>query len=68
MPVEIREIVIRATVEEAASGEGGEEKPAPPGVSPASGPRPGSGAKQRSQLVAECVEAVMEILRERRER
>lgn len=53
MPIEIKELVIRATVE----GGGGDRK--------------GAGKKRelaREEIVAECVEQVMEILRMQRER
>ena len=55
MPVEIRELVIRATVE---SGEG-EKRPAKP--------QEGGGDSQEA-LIAEVVEQVLEILRKERER
>ena len=63
MPIEIRELVIRATVEE--------EPHAGPGKPPAtraSGPPPGANATERARLIAECVDQVMEVLRERKER
>jgi hypothetical protein len=34
----------------------------------ASGPPPGAGATERARLIAECVDQVMEVLRERKER
>lgn len=52
MPIEIRELVIRATVE---SG----ETPAAE-VSPA--------MPRRDELVAECVEQVLDVLRKQKER
>jgi hypothetical protein len=54
MPVEIRELVIRATVE---SGEG-EKQPA----------KPEAGGKADQEMIAEVVEQVLEILRKERER
>ncbi len=53
MPIEIRELVIRATVVDKGSEPAKEEKP-------------GSGAPK--DIVAECVEQVMRILRAERER
>ncbi len=58
MPIEIRELVIKATVEsQGQSGGGG-------GAAGGGGP----DAKQRQQIVAECVEQVMEIIRQKSER
>ena len=53
MPIEIKELVIRATVEQSGADKkaGGRES-----------------GKDRSELVAECVEQVLEILRKRGER
>lgn len=53
MPIEIRELVIRATVgkEEEKGKKGG-----------------GMDEASREEIVAECVEQVMEILRRRNER
>jgi len=53
MPVQVNEIIIRAVVE---SGTGG------------GGATPGSGTDGMEALVSECVEQVLEILREREER
>ncbi len=55
MPIEIRELVIKATVE--SEGQSG-------GAAGGGGP----DAKQRQQIVAECVEQVMEIIRQKSER
>lgn len=64
MPLEIRELVIRATVEEDSAAAAGETaRPAASG-----GPAPGAAASDRARLIAECVEQVMEALRERKER
>jgi len=54
MPIEIREIVIRTTVgtNEAAQGP--------------SGPTP--KREEREELIQECVEQVMEVLKEKAER
>ncbi len=58
MPVEIRELVIRATIGvEADSSGGGERKPVNK-----------KGDQDREALVSECVEQVLEILRKERER
>ena len=53
MPIEIRELVIRATVRDdtGAAGAGGAVR-----------------GDEREALVAECIEQVMEILREEKER
>jgi len=59
MPVEIRELVIRATVgEESEAATRNEGRPAPPG----------SASSERTRLIAECVDQVMEVLREQKER
>jgi len=55
MPVEIHELVIRAEVG-SQQGEGSE-----PGESP-------GGAADREQLIRDCVEQVMEIIRQKEER
>jgi hypothetical protein len=63
MPIEIRELVIRATVEgEPQAG------PGKPPATMASEPPPGSSETERARLIAECVDQVMEVLRERKER
>lgn len=57
MPIEIRELHIRVSVN------------APSGSKPAGAPGSAPGGDQdRETLVAECVEHVLEILREGRER
>ncbi len=58
MPIEIRELHIRVSVS------------APAGGRPAGAPGgdPGADAAGRQALVAECVEQVLEVLRDRRER
>ena len=53
MPIEIRELVIRTTVQESAGGK-------------TSG-RDG-GSEDREEIIADCVEQVMAILREQEER
>ncbi|MES2922819.1 MAG: DUF5908 family protein [Verrucomicrobiota bacterium] len=58
MPIEIRQLVIRTTVID--------EEPA--ATSPAAPNKPTGVKSDRSAIVAECVEQVMEILREERER
>jgi Family of unknown function (DUF5908) len=63
MPIEIRELVIRATVEEEPQAGGGK-----PSASATSGSSPGANATERAKLIAECVDQVMEVLREQRER
>ena len=56
MPIEIRELVIRATVE--PGGGAGQQK--------STGKQ--EAGKEREELIAECVEQVLEILRKERER
>ena len=53
MPIEIRELVIKAAITE--SGDEG-------------GSRPDSQTLDREQIIADCVEEVMEILRAQLER
>lgn len=55
MPLEIKEIVITASVSELVDGEMGIA---------ASG---GTSEESRAQLIADCVEQVLEILSEKRE-
>ncbi len=56
MPVEIKELVIRATIDAGGGGDGDQ----------------GNGNKgkrhDREAIVSECVEQVMEIMRQQRER
>ena len=54
MPIEIKELIIRASVEDQAKKDSGKEKQQP--------------AEAKLQLVEECVEQVLEILRKERER
>lgn len=58
MPIEIRELHIRMSV---TTPEGG-------GPAGAPGPAPGADGEARQALVAECVEQVVEMLRDQRER
>jgi hypothetical protein len=58
VPIEIKELHIRVSVSTPAPG-----KPAG-----APGPDPGAEGDARHALVAECVEQVLEVLRDRRER
>jgi hypothetical protein len=53
MPIEIKELVIRATVDPGA----GDVKKAPTG-----------DLNAREEIIAECVEQVLEILRRKKER
>jgi hypothetical protein len=64
MPIEIRQLVIRAIIEE-DSGEASGSSEAAGG---AGAPAPGAVASERARLIAECVDQVMETLREQRER
>jgi hypothetical protein len=63
MPIEIRELIIRATVEEESPEGAGK-----PSTTAASGSSAGAGTTERARLIAECVDQVMEILREQKER
>ena len=58
MPIEIKELHIRVSVSSS-----GDSKPAG-----APGPAPGADAEGRQALVSECVEQVLAILRDQRER
>jgi hypothetical protein len=58
MPVEIRELHIKVVVNP--------EEPTAPGAPAARGAEGGNG--DREKLIAECVEQVMYLLREREER
>ena len=58
MPIEIKELHIRVSV----------TAPAAPSPAGAPGPAPGAENESREALVAECVERVLEILRDRKER
>jgi hypothetical protein len=53
MPIEIRELVIRATID---SGEKNDRQSV------------GAADQERNEMVAECVEQVLEILRQKAER
>ena len=55
MPIEIRELIIRAEVSPQQNGGG------------ASGPG-GTAASDREQLIRDCVEQVMELIRQKEER
>ncbi|MDH3974153.1 MAG: DUF5908 family protein [Deltaproteobacteria bacterium] len=55
MPVEIRELVIKASVTESASEQQSVDSSE-------------SGASDREEIIADCVEQVMEILRKQSER
>ena len=54
MPVEIRELVIRATIDSKGKEGGGSNGQASP--------------QQKKEIVEECVEQVLEILRQKNER
>jgi Family of unknown function (DUF5908) len=56
MPIEIKELHIRVSVT------------APAGDRPAGAPGPGPDADARQTLVAECVDQVLQVLRDQRER
>lgn len=61
MPVEIRELIIRTVVT-------GEESGSSPQTASGGQAGGGAGKSNMAEIVAECVEQVMEILREERER
>ncbi|MEX2382291.1 MAG: DUF5908 family protein [Opitutales bacterium] len=65
MPVEIRKLVIRAVVEE--DKEAGSPSMASP-TAPTGGRPPGAASSERARLIAECVDQVMDVLREQKER
>lgn len=56
MPIEIRELVIRASVQSAGEG------------TPTQGAQPPQKAGADEELIATCVEQVLEILRKENER
>jgi uncharacterized protein DUF5908 len=58
VPIEIKELHIRVSVNTPAGS-----KPAG-----APGPDPGAGAEDRQALVAECVDQVLQVLRDQGER
>ena len=58
MPIEIKELHIRVSVNTPAGS-----KPAG-----APGPEPGAEADSRQAIVADCVEQVLQVLRDQRER
>lgn len=60
MPIQIKELVIRATVDE---NSGAENSPAPES-SPGSAPK----GKDRERLIRQCVDEVLEVLRIQNER
>ena len=55
MPIEIRELTIKAVVNNGAPAQGGAQGGA------------GGGGGDKKQIVAECVEKVMEILEKKKE-
>ena len=57
MPIEIKELIIRATVDPSGAGKQGEAPASRKGKQPDGG-----------EIVAQCVEQVLEILRQREER
>ena len=60
MPIEIRELHIRATIEQGAGPEKMEKEP---GAQPA-----GDESKSAEELIATCVEKVLQILQQKTER
>ncbi|KAF0195080.1 MAG: hypothetical protein FD166_3137 [Bacteroidetes bacterium] len=62
MPIEIKELHIRVNVTPPASG----QTPPAPGGSPGQPER--LTGRQRQELIAECVEQVMKILENKKER
>jgi hypothetical protein len=62
MPIEIKELHIRVNVTPPGSGQGGGN----PSAAPGTGGKP--SGKESQDLIAECVERVMEILENKKER
>jgi len=62
MPIEIRELYIKVAVSEGTETEGGNSGPA------SSGDTEGGNAMSNEQMIAACVEQIMEILKEKQER
>jgi hypothetical protein len=55
VPIEIRELVIKVTVDESGPGEKG-------------GAGKGAGGSERAGIISDCVDQVMQILRDNSER
>ncbi len=55
MPIQIRELVIRATVDDGAKAEGE--------VSSVSGPEKGKKGQGQEKIIRQCVDEVLEVLR-----
>ncbi|MFO1418195.1 MAG: DUF5908 family protein [Methylotetracoccus sp.] len=68
MPIEIRELLIRATVEPDASKTGSGCGPTPPGGKSTGGAAPGTSNGGGRDLVQDCVREVLRILDARKER
>lgn len=60
MPIEIRELNIRVSVNQSPAEQG-----SPAGGSSAQG---GGGGADKDQIIAECVDQIMEILKNKNER
>ena len=58
MPIEIRELNIRVSVNQSPAEQG----------SPAGGGAQGGGGADKDQIIAECVDQIMEILKNKNER
>ncbi len=65
MPIEIRELHIKMNVTAGTGGQGGGNQPAPAG---ARGPDADAQRAANEELVTQCVEQVMELIRNRTER
>jgi hypothetical protein len=63
MPVEIKELHIRVTVNAGGTGEGAAGKSPSRSATP-----PKTGGEDKEAIVAECVEQVLEILQNKSER
>jgi len=59
MPIEIRELNIRVSVN---------QSPAEQGSSGGGGAQGGGGGADKDQIIAECVDQIMEILKNKNER
>jgi len=61
MTLEIRELHIKVNINDTSSGDGAASPPQVPGVEKARG-------EEADRLIAQCVDEVMQVLRNRKER
>ncbi len=64
MPIEIRELTIRVSVNQSPA----EDSPSGGAAGGGGSPQGGGGGGDKDQVIAECVEQVMEILKNKLER